>query len=441
VENQPVTTEGSALVEAHIRVPGTNELIPFFTNDVVFVSATITESVEDLITWEITVRTASRNFVDNFLKKASAGATPRIRVRLGLGTASSESNWLPWQELIVRQPISRIEGLGNTAGYHTTLIASDLLWEINRVNRVTARKGTVSSIVQNIADSYGLPAVIEPTKYEGLWIQSYTSDYEFIKARMMYRALNDKGRGNYKFFMRDNVLHFHTIDYQTSIKEFGYHVGPGSRLILTDASQEILADGGAGFRYTIHDPYSGVMQEITEDRKNVLILGNESPLTYNIKGVQKNVVAHVGANRIPELLALTNSRYEDAKSRAFRSELTIPQSVFFRAGDIVNLVVNPEVGQTTPTSGYYYVPKVVHVIDRSSLVSAITFERGEWQGAVRSQSALLQSSQNVITTQNSTTGQGLNLNAASSSQLTRGAGKEASRKLFLDARNPNTAPN
>jgi len=354
---------------------------------------------------------------------------------------SGEMSWNPWQELIIRQPISKIEGMGPSAGYYTTIVASDLLWEINRINRVVSRKGKVSDIVQNIADSYGLPAVIEPTKYEGLWVQSYISDYEFIRWRMLYRALNDKGRGNYKFFMRDNVLHFHTIDYQTTIKEFAYYLSQSSRLVLTDVSQEMLEEGAGGYRYVVHDPYSGIMQEVLEDRTKVLVLGNEAPRGYDIKGIQRNVMFHVGSNRSPEALALATSRYEDAKTQAFKVELTIPKSLFFQAGDIVNLVVNPVSGQTTPTSGYYLVPKVIHVIDRTSIVSAISFERGEWQGAVRNQTALVQSGESVLTTRNSIQGQQINLNAASSSQLTKGAGNEASRRRFLDARNPNTAPN
>jgi hypothetical protein len=439
VDNQPVTAEGSAFIEAHVRVPGSNELVPFFTPDMSFVEAIVTETVDDISTWEITVQSSSRNFVDNLLKNASAGATPRIRVRLGIGSLTGEMLWQPWQELIVRQPVSKIEGLGNSAGYYTTVIASNLLWEINRINRVIARKGIVSKIVQDIADFYGLPSVIEPTKYEGMWFQSYISDFEFVKWRMLYRALNDKGRGNYKFFMKDNVLHFHTIDYQTELKTFGYETSSGISLILTDASQESLVDGSGGYRYVSHDPYSGIMKEFLEDRSKVLLLGNESPRNYNIKGVQKNVMFHVGSNSSPEVLALATSRYEDAKSSAFRAELIMPKSLFFHAGDIVNLIVNPSKGQTTPTSGYYYVPKLVHRLNKTSIVTAVTFERGEWQGAVSSQSSLTQSGENILTPQNSIQGQSINVNAVQSSQVTKGAGNEASRNRFLDAHNPNTA--
>lgn len=440
MSSQPVIAEGSTIVEAHVRVPGSNELLPFFTPDVAFIGADINEDVDGHLTWEISVQSTSRNFVDNYLKGASAGATPRIRVRLGLGSATGEVMWQPWQELIIRQPLSKIEGIGPSAGYFTKIVATDLLWEIGRVNRVLARKGKISDIVQGIADSYGLPAVVEPTKYEGAWFQSFISDYEFILWRMKYRALNDKGRGNYKFFMRDNVVHFHTLDYQTEVKDFLYYNSPGTRLIFTDFSQEALEEGAGGYRYVVHDPYSGIMQEFHEDREKVLVLGSESPRIYDLKGVQKNIPFHIGSNRSPEALALTTSRYEDAKSQAFKAELTISKSLFFRAGDIVNLVVSPSVGQTTPTSGYYFVPRVMHHVEKSSLTSSVTFERGEWQGAVKSQTSLAQSGETVLSTKNSIRGQTLNVNAIQSSQLTRGAGNETSRNRFLDARNPNTAP-
>jgi hypothetical protein len=441
VDNQPVIVEGSAIVEAHVRVPGTNKLIPFFSPDVVFVKAIIEESVDDFVTWEITVQTASRLLVDNFLKNAAAGATPQIRVRLGIGNPAKEMAWLPWQDLIVRQPTSKAIGLSNAAGYFTTVTASDLLWESKRIKRVMARKGMISNIVQEIADFYNFPAVVEPTKYEGLWYQSYVSDYEFITDRMLVRALNDKGRGNYKFFMRDNVLHFHTIDYQTSIKSFNYNITPTTALIFSDDSQEALRIGAGGVRYVVHDQYSGLMQELYENRSNVLVLGNEAPQLFNLKGAEQSVMYHVGSNRIPEALAMANSHYETAKNQAFRAELTLEQSTFFRAGDIVNLVVNPSKSQTTPTSGYYYTPRVAHVVNKASLTSTIFFERGEWQNATANQSALVQSGENLIVTPNAIQGQQLNLNAAQSSQITKGAGNEASRKRFLDAINPSTAPN
>lgn len=436
----PHNVDGLAMVEAEIRLPTTNQLVPVFTAENIFHSATITENATGFSEWMLNCQTTNRNFVDTLVRNSTAGGTPHIRLRYGFGTAGGSISWNAWTEYLIRSDVSKIVGLGGGAGYMATLSCVDRLSEIQRISKTVPRKGKISDIVKTIADSYGLPAVIEPTKYEGLWIQSFVNDYDFILFRMMPRAINDKGRGNYKFFLKDEVLHFHTPDYQTDLKEFNYHASSGVSLRHVDATQNRLSAGSAGTRMIIHDPYSGIHQELESNASLALRLGNTLPDVDSIPGLKKNIFYHLSANRLPEAVAIGQSTYENARFGDYHLELEIQKSIFFRVGDIVNTLISPKDSETTPTSGLYYVQQVRHEIKTTDITSFVRLERGEYFVSQSPQPKLVQQAQNVVSAPNSAPGQSLNLGDAASSVTTKGAGKESSRRNFRDAQNPNTAP-
>lgn len=428
------------MVEAEIRLPTTNQLVPVFTAENTFHSATITENAVGYSEWMLNCQTTNRNFVDTLIRNATTGGSPHIRLRYGFGTAGGGTSWNAWAEYLIRADASKIVGFGGGAGYMATLSCADRLFEIQRETRTTSRKGKISDIVKTIADSYGMAAVIEPTKYEGLWVQSFTSDYDFILYRMLPRAINDKGRGNYKFFLKDEVLHFHTPDYQTDVKEYNYYTSSGVSLRHVDATQNRLAIGSAGTRMVIHDPYSGIHQELDSDPGLALKFGNTLPDVAGISGLKKNIFYHLSANRLAEAVAIGQSTYEKARTGNYHLELEVTKSIFFRIGDIVNMLVSPSASQTTPTSGMYYVFRVVHKIETTTISSNVFLERGEYFINQSSQSKLIQQGQSVVAAPNSAPGQSLNISDAAASATTKGAGNETSRRRFLDAQNPNTAP-
>lgn len=431
--------KSNAVVEAELRLPSSKTLLPLFGTEVTFASAEITETTHGFSSYEITVQTSTRSLVDNLLKDASASGTPRMRLRLGLTNPGAAPTWLPWQELIIRVPVAKIIGLGAAAGYYAVISCADRLWEIDRVNRVLSRKGKISDIVQSIADFYGIPAIIEPTAYEGIWVQSFISDYDFLLNRMLPRALNAKGRGNYKFFMRDGVLHFHTIDYQTEVKQFNYYASSGQNLKYADYSQQHLDAGSAGIRFVVSDPYSGDRKELVSQPESTLRLSNAVPDFSGVKGAERNIMYHVGSNRVSEALALTNSVYEAVKATNYQVNLDLHKSLFFRSGDLCNLTVNPSNSQTTPSSGLYYVPSVGYIVEKNSVVARVVFERGEFFSSQADQTPLAQLGENVLTPQNAAPGQTVNVADIKSSNVTKGAGKDSSRVITLDAHDPNTA--
>jgi hypothetical protein len=425
--------------EAELRLSSDSRLVPLFGSEIVFEEAHISQVTRGFSTIGIQASTTNRDFVDNLLHEAAAKGSPQLRYRYGIGGSGGNVLWNTWQETIVRMNTSKILGLGEGAGYSVWLECSDLLWCQVTTTRVKSRKGKISDIVQSIADFYGIPAVIEPTTYEGLWIQSYETDCDFIIDRLLPRAVNDKGRGNYRFFMKDNVLHFHTIDYAADVKQFSYFSSSGEQLLIGNFVVEKLDLGTGGVRYVTHDPYSGIVKEHLSEPGNTLRLGNTAPDFTNTPGIEKNRMYNVGANRIAEVLAMTNSDYEKAKILGYSLELTIPKSTFFYAGDIVNFTISPSPSQITPSSGLYYVPEVNSVIKKQAITSTVILTRGECTLPQNDQSPLAKLGQNVVTPENSAEGQQINLATTASSATTRGAGKEASRRIFLDARNPNNA--
>lgn len=419
-----------------LRVSNT-ETIPILNNTVMVNRAEITEVANGITKAKFYIVSSTRDYVDKLLKSAQSDKTPRIRWRLGIGFPDGVAEWIPWQDHIVRNSISGMEGLGVGTGYLTIIETADLLWEIDRVNRVAARKGKISEIVQQIAASYSLPSVIEPTKTNGLYYQSYISDYEFIMGRMVPRAINDKNRGNYQFYIRDGVLHFHTIDYQSELKDFIYFNSPGSKLTVQDHSQEFIDDGAAGARVVYIDPYTGIYGAETSKPENVLRLSTSSPDVKNLAGAERNILMTVGTNRDIDQTSIASNSYEIAKSGVYTLNLIIPRTVFFRANDLCRITIQPDTEQVPPSSGIYQVAKIMHNVDKTSLVSEVIMHRGEYLTKDRTHSDLAKSGEAVIQPRRGAEGQDPNFKAVSSSTLTKGSGKQVSKTVVLDTQNPN----
>jgi len=230
------------------------------------------------------------------------------------------------------------------------------------------------------------------------------------------------------------------MDYQADVKQFNYYASSGVSLRHVDATQDRIDAGSGGVRMVIHDPYSGIRQDVSSDPSLALKLANTLPNIGSVKGIQKNIHYHVGANRVAEVSAIGQSTYERTRAGNYRVELSLAKSLFFRAGDLVNLVVSPSASQTTPTSGMYYVPTCTYHVEKTSLIATVILERGEYYVNQSSHTQLVQQGENVVSAPNSADGQSLNISDTASSATTKGAGKQTSRRLFLDALNPNEAP-
>lgn len=428
--------DGVALAQMELRVSDT-ESVPVLSQEVLLNRAEVTEVCDGITSAVFTVQSATRNYVDNLLKKAQSEKTPTVRWRIGIGFPGGQAEWIPWQDHIIRSSCSVLQGLGVGSGYMTILKTSDRLWEIDRINRTMARKGKISDVVKAIADFYKLPSVIEPTKTNGMYYQSFISDYEFIRKRMVPRAINDKKRGNYQFYLRDGTLHFHTIDYQAELKNFVYYGSPGSNLTSQDFSQELIDAGSAGVRVVYYDPYTGKFGTEVSKPEQTLRLGNTSPDMTKLAGSERNIMLTVGTNRDIDTTSISSNVFEASKSGIYTLTLSVPKTLFFRANDLCRVTIQPNSGQVPPSSGTYQVFKIVHNVDKSSIVSEIVMRRGEFLTKDKTHNGLNQPGSQVIQPRQSASGQDPNIKSVASSALTKGSGKQMSRTVILDTLNPN----
>jgi hypothetical protein len=433
-----VQQDGIAMVQMEIRVSDT-DTIPLTGTEVILQRAEVNESCDQYTTAAFHIQSATRDYVDKLLSKAQSAKTPRMRWRIGIGTPEGAAEWMPWQEHIIRRSAHAIEGLGTSTGYMTILYTADLLWEIDRINRVMARKGKISEIVQQIADFHSLPYVVEPTVTTGLYYQSYTSDYEFVRDRMVPRAINDKKRGNYQFFLRDGTLHFHTIDYQADLKTFVYYGSPGYNLSMMDNTQEAIDAGAAGVRVVFNDPYTGESGSILASPDNTLILGNTSPDLVKLSGAEKNILVTLGTNREIDPTSLATNTFEAAKSGVYSLSLQVPKTIFFRANDLCNIIIQPDSGQVPPTSGTYQVHTIKHIVDNSSIESEVLLRRGEFLTKDSTHTELVHAGEAVLQPKQSAPGQSPNFKSVATSAITKGTGKQMSRTVVLDTLNPKAA--
>lgn len=434
-----VQREGVAILDIELRISDT-QTKPLLDKTAILQRADITETCGGISHATFVIQSATRDYVDKLLKEAQSDVTPRVRWRLGIGFPDGISEWLPWQDHIIKSSGNGLEGLGIASGYLTVLNTADLLWEINRVNRVAARKGKISEIVSAIIGSYKLPSVVEPTKSNGLYYQSYISDHEFIRNRMVPRALNDRDRGNYQFYMRDGTVHFHTIDYQSELKEFVYYASPGTKLSHHDHAQELIDVGAAGVRVIYYDPYTGLYGAINSNPEKTLRLSNTAPDTSKLEGVQRNIPVTMGTNRMIDPTTIAANEFESAKAGIYTLNLQVPKTLFFRPNDLCRVVIQPDSQEVPPSSGTYQVYRVHYIVDKNSLVTEAVLRRGEYLTKGNTQSDLATANEAVIQPRRGAEGQDPNVRSVASSVITKGSGKQVSRTTIIDTLSPNSAP-
>ena len=427
--------DGVALLDLELRTSNTRT-VPVLGRSVILDRADITEVSHGISKARFTVVSSSVDYVDKLLREAQSGHTPRVRWRTGIGFPAGETEWLPWQEHIIKNSVSGMEGLGVSTGYTTIIDTADLLWDIDRINRVRAHKGKLSDIVKKIAESYKLPYVVEPTKNEGIYYQSYSSDYEFIYSRLVPRALNEKNRGNYKLFFKDGALHFHTLDYQASLKDYVYFYSPGSTLTVQDHAQDMIDAGSAGVRVVYIDPYTGISGTEISKPENTLRLSQAAPDVSKLKGAERNIMVTVGTNRTVDQLGIASNTYEAAKAEIYTLNLTVPRTLFFRASDICRVTIQPGSPVVPPSSGTYHVSKVKHVIEKTSIVSEIALHRGEFMTKEKNHGDLIKAGEAIAQSRRPAPGQDPNFKAVASSAITKGSQNKEARTVVLATQNP-----
>lgn len=342
------------------------------------------------------------------------GGNASCLVRLGLGTASV-MQWLPWQPHYITE-FSAVP-TGNQT-FNVRISTADLLWKISQITKIVARQGTISAIITAIAGENNVNSVVEPTVGNYSLIQHRISDFEFIITRCLARASNASGRGNFRIFMKDGVLHFHTPDYQSSLKSFNYFGANSLDLVQSDRSQETCEDGiaaGAAVRMVSQDPVSGVTAVATSDNTLVLNTGNLAPIISSV--YNREFSCHVGVNGPLEGTTIIQNMYEKQQAGLYELRLATAKTPSLRLNDFLNITLGTGAGGSW--SGYYNTTKLTHQINKGDLTSSFTLQRGELQTAVLTQNAV--QDPNVVLPPSGAPGQPINLSEVNSSSTTTGA--------------------
>jgi hypothetical protein len=344
-------SQGQALIELGFRLGDSAEVTAVTGKNATIEDSVIHETINQPSRHTHLIRTKTPDYLDKLFHAIMQSGTPRIQVRAGLVSGNRQS-FLPWQN----HQVVYYKAQPYQDGHDIRLDTADQLFTAGRVDqKVRARRGLVSEIVTAIANENNVTTLIEPTKSNGgeIYIQSLMDDVSFITKRLLPKAINAKGRGNYRLFMKDNVLHFHSPDYQADIHQLDYfNRSASTALHYSDNSQGCLLSGAAGATALVHDPYTGASQSVRHDPARALNFSKVTPNFNSLPRADQPVPIHVGSNRVDEVQATVQNIFETTYSSMFEVELRMERMLFIRLNDMIDIIVRPDQAKTSPGPGF-----------------------------------------------------------------------------------------
>jgi hypothetical protein len=405
-----------------------NKTLVFNPNVVTLYQAELRESMMSTGFCTHTFTTNDPAFVES-VKQVMADADPVLEFRLGFGTPT-KMYWLPWQQHIIVCYSSKFEGIANTSGHTIVFKTANDLLRIERSNKVVARKGKISDIVKAIAAENKLDCVVEETSGDFIYYQTFIDDTRFVIERLLPRAVNTVGHGGYYFFIRDNVLHFHTPDYQSTVRLMDYYSVYGTSLNVVDRSQEpVLWDTGlAGLRIIQYDPKTGETKEVSSLPEKALKLSDNIYQYSSVPNGQYTMSYHLSDNGAAEAAAIAQYQYQRARQQTFVCTVELEKTITIRHGDLLNVSMTQQSDRASSHSGYYLVTEALHIVRKQSVHSVYTLQRGEFRG--QDQSLTVQNAQNQLVPESQAPGYFPSIPEVQSSERTRGAGKQSSATTY-----------
>lgn len=315
--------------------------------------------------------TTNLNVVDLLTKNVVLQTTPLVQIRIGL-SRSDGMFWFPWQKHILLNVNSEPTG----KGYQITFTTGDMLEAMSRQYKTRFHRGTLKEIIERIATENGLQSVIEPTLGSWSYVQSNQTDGEFIE-KLSGRAVNESGRGGFRYYVQDNVLHFHTLDYVATLRTANIFSLAGTVTNLTTRVRDAVDEGATGVEIVGIDPYEGRAYSLFSDPNKVVIHGNQTP---DLKPLGPLVVArHPSWNRTDELKAISQSMYDSAHVSLMGCTAYIEKGYPIQMNDLIRVVYQSSSAQQSPWGGLYSVASVTHTVEKGVANSVIRMERGEFQ--------------------------------------------------------------
>ena len=360
--------------------------VPFFDeNQVVHESSKIEAQINGpkMATHVLQVR--SPDYINKYLIPQLASSTPFLQYRLGISSGNS-TVWLPFERHVILNDTIQVLP-DSTSGPRVAFRTADLLWLLG-FSHVRTHKGPISSMVSklwtNTTSSLAANTIIEPTLIPGrgstsdtagVYYQSEDTDLEFIKDRLLPRAVSTSGRSGYRFFVLDDIFHFHTPGYgQSTSKAIKYSSNAplANDLQVVDRSVEYAQNGSTGVAVYSYDPVTGTAKTLNSSPTNVAIFSTQRG---GFNGLV-TISGHIGQNLEIDEQSKAQHLYSVYRNETYDAELTLVSNLDLRLGDIVTLQVSA--GQTrTAYSGYWEVTSHIFSVDNSALTTAVHLSRGE----------------------------------------------------------------
>lgn len=386
--------------------------------------AEITEQINAPASGLFIIRSTSFEFAEQLVRVIMMGSAPKIKLRLGLGGKLAPT-WLPWQDHHITHIKQEPRGVGDMqSGHDVVITTADALWEMSQVQDTATHRGTISKIVERIAGQYGFTgkkAIIEPTVNEGFFVQSFEHDLPFILNHLRPRAINAKGRGNFRCYIKDGVFHFHTPDFHGDLRTFNFYGTHGQSVNLVQEDCTQVPAGASGVQMTTYDPYSGLATEVKSDPSRALRHATTMPpLHQDAPGLW--LTYHLGTNPLTEAEAQAQNVYESFRANLYQLEMMVEKGLFLRVNDLLQLAVAPEAAKASVWSGIYSVLSVKQVYDAGALSSVFRIARGEQTAATGDFKMLRDLGVTVMDKNFLAPGQDLNLPEVTASEVIHGSG-------------------
>lgn len=437
IEDITAAIDGQAYVDYELLLPTGS--VPLMIPCVRFHRALIKESVYTCGETQLTIHTTHTDYVDRVLKALEAKGNPLLRFRVGLGLPGHVV-WTPWQLHWVTSYFGTFTGSGAGAGHRLTITTQDMLASMNRSTRTRAHRGKISGIVQRIAEQNGLRnTVVEPTNTDGLWIQSFSGDVDFMR-RLAQRARNAQNRGSYLLFVRDNVLHFHTPDYQADVRRLAYYRSSHRRLDLLAQTQQLIGEGAGGACVIGHDPMTGQTESFRSSPDRAVRYANWISRLDKITGLARQHPFHLSENRRLEAANLAQNMYEAARLQSYELKLQVRKTRLLRAGDLLDLDIQQKTGHSSTWQGLWLVVTTQHVVEKNQIVSVYFLQRGELAALKGIPSTLAEQGVPLLEEDQTAPGTDINLQQARASQLTKGSGQAVGTGIYTTVRDPQKRP-
>jgi len=371
--NKIQSFQGKVVVQLG-KAPDPAQLL--LTSNTVYLNGVCESKINAPKVWTHLVQAYSRTIFDDLSKLIDTEESPKIWIRHGVtdGSQSFFTEWEPQVLVSVRSKPSTTPDAPH--GFAITIVTSDLLYLMNKEERVVSRKGKINDIISSIALANGFEKLaIEPTQGDYALVQSFETDFDFVVDRLLPAAGNKEGASQFLFFARGAFFHFHTINYQLSgLYTFDYGASSNTltNVTLTNRTNTNDRKPSSGVKLVAFDPLTGKTTAWETRSDSELSLANTLPKVKGTVYSQK----HVGQNQLTALYSESQSQYVDAKDDLHDVTFLVDNFPFIGVGDVVNGQF--VTGQGDPWSGFYFVKYVKHTIENSRIISLYSLTRGEF---------------------------------------------------------------